>query len=1253
MKRFITLLLVFGMACISLSGEVFGADEHWQNLFDGKTLKGWVQRNGKAKYEVEDGMIVGTTVLNTPNSFLCTEKMYTDFILELEFLVESDMNSGIQIRSNSFKHYRDYRVHGYQVEIDPGTGPYKKSPKNLLADGQTAPETAPRSWSGGIYDEARRGWLNNLTRKPAARAAFKQNQWNHYRIEAVGGRIGTWINGVPAADLKDDMTSTGFIALQVHGSKHTGKKIKWRNIRIQDLTGKEKKEPLKALIVDGQNNHNWKGTTPVLKSLLEETGLFAVDVATSPAKKQPMDSFKPNFAKYNVIVANYTGDEWPKETQDALVEYMENGGGLVVFHAADNAFPKWKEWNEMIAVGGWGGRNEKSGPKVRYRDGKVVLDHSPGRGGSHGPQHEFQIVTRDRHHGITAGLPEKWMHAKDELYSELRGPAKNMKILATAYADPAKKGTGEHEPILFTVRYGKGRVFHTALGHGPEQLRCIGFIVTFQRGAEWAAMGRVTQKDVPDDFPTADKVSLHTGLSADYDAIESYDFGKSRRGLAAIEEEIRNVPPSSFPHVEEKLLKALESPKTTFAGKQFVCRMLRRVGSAKSVPALSQLLGDKKLSHMARFALQHMPAPQAGAALHAALSKVKGDLQIGVIGSIGQRGDLQAVPALTKLATGSNTRIARTAIDALGRIGGPQAADVLAEIKVPAGLKAARDNAYLMCADSMLAEGQKSEAVAIYGEMASPANSTWIRIATYRGFVQAGKDQAVPVVMALLKDKDLDLQRAAGKFMTEIPGTAVTKALAMEIGNLGTNAQIVLLSALEARGDKTAAPYVAEAVIRGNVSVRPAAVKALAVLGDASNVELLATASAADDETGKAAMDSLSRLSGPGVADVLAAVAARSSTEAPVRVNVIETLVSRGDTEALPVLFDVAKDDNKDIRQVAYKALGALSGQDELAKMTSMLLTVESGMDRSGIERAMIATVTRLEKPDVSDVIFGLGKAGDAVKPHLLAILSRVGGKEALDAARGQLLAGNADVRKAAIRALADWPGAEPLADLMKIAKTSKDSTEHVLALRGYIKLLGMPANRSAAETVELLSGAMDAAQRADEKKAVLAALPKYPCEQAVEIAERSKKDSALSAEAELASKKIKEALLSKSLKATASRNSNAAHQALDGNQASRWDTGRGMKPGDWFVLDLGIESTVKGLTLDTRNSSNDYPRGYEIYVSFDGGSWGKSVVTGKGTEPITKIKFDKPVKTRFIKILQTGSSDSWNWSIHELTVDL
>ncbi len=474
------------LVALITAGAAFARDGQWQPLFDGKTLNGWVQKNGKAKYTVEDGAIVGTTVLNSANSFLCTEKMYTDFILEVEFLVEAGMNSGIQIRSHSYKNYNNYRVHGYQVEID----------------------TSTRAWSGGIYDEGRRGWLFDLKGKPEAQAAFKQGQWNHYRIEAIGNRIRTWVNGVPAADLTDDMTAKGFIALQVHSSKEANKKIKWRNIRIQDLTARSERKLLKALIVDGQNNHDWKATTPVLRKLLEETGLFTVDVATTPGPKEPMDTFKPDFAKYDVVVSNYTGKDWPQQTQKALVDYMNNGGGLVIFHAANNAFPKWPEWNEMIAIGGWGGRNEKSGPMVRYRDGKIVLDNSPGIGGSHGPQHEFQVTTRDRFHPIMAGLPDKWMHAKDELYSTLRGPAKNMTILATAYADPVQKGTGENEPALFTVRYGKGRIFHTVLGHAPEQMRSVGFIVTYQRGAEWAATGRVTQVDVPDDFPTADKVSL-------------------------------------------------------------------------------------------------------------------------------------------------------------------------------------------------------------------------------------------------------------------------------------------------------------------------------------------------------------------------------------------------------------------------------------------------------------------------------------------------------------------------------------------------------------------------------------------------------------------------------------------------------------------------------------------------------------------------------------------------------------------------
>jgi type 1 glutamine amidotransferase len=269
---------------------------------------------------------------------------------------------------------------------------------------------------------------------------------------------------------------------------------------------------LKALIVDGQNNHDWKSTSPLLQRYLEETGLFEVDVVTTPAKGQDMSGFRPAFDRYDVVVSNYNGDEWPEPTKAAFEKFVREGGGFVPVHAANNAFGKWTAYNQMIGLGGWGGRNEKSGPYL-YWDAKakqVIKDIAAGRGGSHGAQHEFLVEARQPAHPILKGLPDRWLHAQDELYDRLRGPARDVTVLATAFADPKTRGSGRHEPMLMTVAFGKGRVFHTTLGHArgadAPAFHCVGFITTLQRGAEWAATGRVTQTP-PADFPSADKVS--------------------------------------------------------------------------------------------------------------------------------------------------------------------------------------------------------------------------------------------------------------------------------------------------------------------------------------------------------------------------------------------------------------------------------------------------------------------------------------------------------------------------------------------------------------------------------------------------------------------------------------------------------------------------------------------------------------------------------------------------------------------------
>lgn len=274
--------------------------------------------------------------------------------------------------------------------------------------------------------------------------------------------------------------------------------------------------PIMAMILDGQSGgtyHAWQQVTPVLKKQLEDTGLFHVDVVTSPLSTGDFSNFKPDFTKYQVVVSNYDAPDWPADLKASFERYMSNGGGFVSVHAADNAFPGWKAYNEMIGIGGWRGRNQTAGPLWFFKDGKLVSDTTPGSAGAHGNRLPFQVEIRDTEHPIMKGLPKRWMHAGDELYNKMRGPGTNMTILATAYSDPSNSGTGRDEPMLMVSTFGKGRVFHTTMGHDIPALSCVGFIATFQRGTEWAATGNVTQK-VPADFPTADKVSIRTDIAA-------------------------------------------------------------------------------------------------------------------------------------------------------------------------------------------------------------------------------------------------------------------------------------------------------------------------------------------------------------------------------------------------------------------------------------------------------------------------------------------------------------------------------------------------------------------------------------------------------------------------------------------------------------------------------------------------------------------------------------------------------------------
>jgi len=324
----------------SIAPHAWGAQ--WSSLFNGENLDGWIKRGGNATYEVSEQTIIGTTRQGGANTFLCTDRDYGDFILELEYLVDPAMNSGIQIRSLSDPDYNRGVVHGYQVEIDP----------------------SKRAWSGGIYDESRRGWLFPLKDLPQAQAAFRQNQWNHYRVEAIGDSIRTWVNGVPAADLRDSLNVSGFIALQVHGTnREEPMQIKWRNIRIQDL-GEHQWKPL----FNGKDLSGWHtlpgGTWEVVDGTIQGTspaseprhgllvsdqtyGDFTVRASFKVTRGDSGFYFRSEKSGDGVGVHGFQVEVDTSYETGGL--YETGGRAWVIEHPADKKTPWYRkgEWNQL------------------------------------------------------------------------------------------------------------------------------------------------------------------------------------------------------------------------------------------------------------------------------------------------------------------------------------------------------------------------------------------------------------------------------------------------------------------------------------------------------------------------------------------------------------------------------------------------------------------------------------------------------------------------------------------------------------------------------------------------------------------------------------------------------------------------------------------------------------------------------------------------------------------------------------------
>ena len=903
---------------------------------------------------------------------------------------------------------------------------------------------------------------------------------------------------------------------------------------------------IKTLIITGQNNHAWKVSSPILEQILDDSVLFEADIATSPPRGGNMAEYSVDFAPYQLVVLDYNGDDWAEPMKKAFLDFVRSGGGVVVYHAADNAFPKWTEFNQIIGLGGWGNRDEKSGPYVFWQRDKVVRDKSPGVGGYHGDQHAFMVVNRDLSHPITEGLPEKWMHGRDELYSLLRGPGENMHILATAYSDPATRGTGRDEPVLFTITYGKVRIFHTVLGHAMGEgaspaMQCVGFIVTFLRGAEWAATGKVSQ-EIPGDFPavfrengTPDDIRFWQDyrppdLKKILEKVSTYDYGKDEEVLTHLRDYVRAHRNSvvSKKKCENQLVDFLTS-SATLAAKQAACRHLREIGSAVSVPVLEKMLLQEKTSDMARYALEKIPGADAEKALVRALSNSDGKIRLGITTSLGDRGALSSVVHLEKLASGTDEGDAIVSVRALGKIASKEAISVLSKAlsQTSESMKGHVASSLLYCADIQSANMKTEIADEIYQRLIKTELPLPILQAAMRGQIACAGDKAREKIIDALKGGDEEWYAPAIAMVKDSYDTSSIQKICTLLPNIPAESQVQLLEVLSQFRDEGVRATVVAAAKSPVLTVRIAALKTLERVGNYTVVEFLVShAAQAKGEEQLTTRASLWGLKCGQAASAILTNLVKNLDEA-IQHELILAVSERRIKEGLNLLISRAQYSSDRNRQQAIRGLKNIASPSDLPRLVDLLLGMNKDADQLEMANTITSVASQSPRPigSARALMDKLESVTDVKgRKSLYRVLGKIGDDSSLPILRAALKDDNPDVKDAAIRALAEWPTKVAKEDLLHIAKTSETPVHRVLALQAYIRMVGLEPYQNPGSAVQSFKDVLDLARR-EEKILILGILPAFSSPDALELAQTLHQEKGVEAEAGLAIKKIKKNL--------------------------------------------------------------------------------------------------------------------------------
>jgi HEAT repeat protein len=733
-----------------------------------------------------------------------------------------------------------------------------------------------------------------------------------------------------------------------------------------------------------------------------------------------------------------------------------------------------------------------------------------------------------------------------------------------------------------------------------------------------------------------------------------YQFGGSRLSLTVISDAVRDSygKADARKDLVNRLVALVESPIATVAGKDFACRELSMVGGEEVVPAVAKLLGSKDTANLARYALERIPGNAADQALLAALSSSEPAVKTGIINSLGQRKAKSAIAPLAPMFADADAQIAKAALAAVAKIGGADAAKVIAAAKgkLPEAVQPAWADAYLFCADGLVASGDAAAGTAIYKELSDKSQPERIQVAAFRGTAKAAGDGAVELVATALQSGNVQLQGAATEFVRNMKTAGATAAFAAVLPKLDAAGQVLLISALADRGDAAAFDAVNALIASQEASVRVAAIAAMGKVGNAGVVAALAAKASGDvKEEAVAARSALDIMRGENVD---AAIVAEMEKAAPApKGELVRSLAARNAVATIPAVMKAAQDADESVREEAFKALGTLASAKELPVLVDMLVKVQGGEARREAEKAVVQVAKTIEDPAArgAAALAALPAAKEAVaRGSLYNVLSQVGDPNGLaPVMKAAQSAGSDEEKDFAIRAMANWPDSAAIDNIIALCADGTNDTQRTLLLRGALKLLETPGARAKEQIVGIYKKTMDLAKSADEKKMVLGALPNAKDVAALAIAQPCASVAELADVANVAIQKIKVSAYT----ATASANEGDAMKALDNVLDTRWTTGANQAPGQWFQIDQGAEYEVGKVILDASRSPEDYPRGYQVFVSTDTANWGNPVAEGNGTAGVTEITCT-PKKGRFVKIVQTQTAGDRFWSINEARID-